>query len=65
MKIGGGLKSRSATVAEDQWDADEVDQQQHEDNERAKSLGLQYTHDTSMIEPEEEDQDDKKSNGTT
>jgi lambda family phage portal protein len=64
MKIGGGLTSRSAVVAEDQWDADEIDRQQHEDNERAKDLGLQYTHDT-LIQPEEDEQDAKESNGTT
>jgi lambda family phage portal protein len=56
MQVSAGFKSRSAVVAENGWDADEVDRQQSADNARAAELGLNYsTSTTPEIEPEEED----------
>lgn len=43
LKIKNGLTSRSASVAESGWDAEEIDQQQHDDHEREDRMGLDYS----------------------
>lgn len=42
LKIDNGLTSRSAVVAEDGWDAEDVDNDQAADRERERRLGLNY-----------------------
>lgn len=42
LKINHGLASRSAVVAEDGWDAEDVDADQAADREREQALGLDY-----------------------
>jgi hypothetical protein len=43
MEVDAGFTSRSAVVAERGESAKEVDQQNHEDQQRAEKLGLRYT----------------------
>lgn len=47
LKIKGGLTSRSAEVAEDGWDVEDVDRDQAEDHRRERELGLDYSSDTA------------------
>ena len=42
LKIDNGLTSRAAVVAEDGWDAEDVDADQHADRQRERRLGLDY-----------------------
>lgn len=42
LKIRNGLTSRSAVVAEDGWDAEDVDNDQAADHDRERRLGLDY-----------------------
>lgn len=42
LKIQNGLTSRSAAVAESGWDAEDIDQQQADDQQRERELGLNY-----------------------
>lgn len=53
LKVNAGFSSRSAEVAQEGWDASEVDQQNAEDNHRARDLDLEYSTDTSLaVEPD-------------
>ena len=42
LKIRNGLASRSGIVAEDGWDAEDIDQQNKDDQDREQRLGLDY-----------------------
>lgn len=42
LKIRNGLSSQTATVAEDGWDAEDIDWQNHEDQKRHRRLELDY-----------------------
>lgn len=42
LKIKNGLTSRSASVAESGWDAEDIDQQQADDHAREERMGLDY-----------------------
>ena len=63
LQKNAGFKSRSAIVAEDGWDAEEVDRQNAEDAKREAELGLTYTTDTSPNEAaSDEDSGDQNDN---
>lgn len=51
LKINNGLTSRSAVVAEDGWDAEDVDHDQAADRERERRLSLDYGADASAATP--------------
>ena len=48
LEIGGGLASRSEHVLRTGYDAEQIDQENADDNARAKRLGLDYTTDTAI-----------------
>ncbi|WP_437881033.1 phage portal protein [Pseudomonas sp. LRF_L74] len=48
LEIGGGLASRSEHVLRTGYDAEQIDEENADDNERAKRLGLDYTTDTAV-----------------
>ena len=47
LEIGGGLLSRSEHALRTGYDAEVIDNENAQDNERAKRLGLAYKVDTS------------------
>ncbi len=51
LKINNGLTSRAAVVAEDGWDAEDVDNDQAADHEREHRLGLDYGGDVTVTDP--------------
>ena len=53
LMVKSGFKSRQAVIAERGDNAEDVDQQNAEDKERAEKLGLSY--DSTGVEPETED----------
>ncbi len=48
LEINGGLASRSEHVLRTGYDARQIDQENADDNARAKGLGLDYTTDTNL-----------------
>ena len=62
LRVKHGFTSRSAVVAEDGWDAEEVDADQAADREREQRLGLSYsdTSKTDTADSTDDTQDDKK-----
>jgi lambda family phage portal protein len=55
MLIKGGLGSRAAAAAERGYDVEEIDKQNQTDTERARAMGLQYSHDPVPDEAEAPD----------
>lgn len=55
LEIGGGLASRSEHVLRTGYDAEQIDQENADDNKRAKKLGLDYTTDTALGSDGKED----------
>ncbi len=49
LKIKHGLSSQTATVAEDGWDAEEIDRQNHDDQQRHRDLDLDYGGDLGSV----------------
>jgi lambda family phage portal protein len=52
MLIKGGLSSRAAAAAERGYDVEDIDRQNQADTERAKAMGLQYSHDPVKVADE-------------
>lgn len=50
LEIAGGLISRSEHVLRTGYDAEVIDHENAQDNERARKLGLQYSNDTSAVQ---------------
>lgn len=59
QEIGAGLLSRSEHVLRTGYDAEVIDNENAQDNERARKLGLSYKTDTSAAQPEA-DKDDEE-----
>lgn len=55
LEIGAGLASRSEHVLRTGYDAEVVDEENAQDNERARDLGLKYTTATDALVDDEED----------
>ena len=55
LEIGAGLASRSEHVLRTGYDAEVVDEENAQDNERARELGLKYTTATDALVDDEED----------
>lgn len=56
LEIRAGLTSRSEQVLRTGYDAEVIDQENAQDNQRAEALGLNYSTDTADLAPEREDQ---------
>lgn len=56
LEIGGGLASRSEHVLRNGYDAEVIDEENAQDNERARRLGLNYSTDTAVAAGDKEDE---------
>ncbi|WNF45823.1 phage portal protein [Pseudomonas sp. SG20056] len=56
LEIKGGLASRSEHALRNGYDAEVIDQENADDNLRAKTLGLDYTTDTAAMADDKEDE---------
>lgn len=59
MEINAGLLSRSEHVLRTGYDAEVIDQENAQDNQRARDLGLSYNTDTSALQPETNKDDEE------
>lgn len=55
LEIKGGLASRSEHALRSGYDAEVIDQENADDNARAKQLGLDYTTDTAITAGDKEE----------
>lgn len=60
MEINAGLLSRSEHTLRTGYDAEVIDNENAQDNQRARELGLSYNTDTSAELPDPTDDDEEQ-----